>query len=113
MSVRTAGTIPPAERLQGRIETVPTIDRVPPVMPTAGSRGPAAVARDAGSTSTPVATPTRPRLQVSRLGVALVVVAVLAFGLVGLVAMAPALRARRRRHAEVCAVCRRNHRRWT
>jgi hypothetical protein len=114
MNVRTAGPIPPAERLQGRIETVPTLDLVPPVRPPAGKRGPAAVARVAGWTSPPVATPIRPRFHVSWLRFAvMVLVAVLAFGLLGLVAMAPALRARRRRRTAVCGVCRRSHRRWT
>lgn len=61
----------------------------------------------------PRANPTRSSARAQRLPSAVMVaVAVLAFGFVGLVAMAPALRARRRRHAAVCAMCRRNHRRW-
>jgi hypothetical protein len=39
-------------------------------------------------------------------------VAVIAFGMLGLLAMAPALRTRRHSRAAVCDVCRRNHRRW-
>ena len=64
--------------------------------------------------------PTEPRPQArearSRLATAAaagaILVATLAFGLVGLLAMAPPLRRRRRRRAAACGVCRRNQRLW-